>query len=824
MDLTNIVKEVATRCLSKYQNNKPKVKHRKSLFWNKECDKHKKQFKKSKRKLHHDPTDNINRNNFFIDKKNYRKCLRNAKLNWIENQVNKISEVEKSDPKLFWKTIRDLSEKNTVEENLISPKAWVQHFKNIFNSNTPQNNFSTYIKSVLTTIENSAINTFNTSLDKFITEDEISSIIDTSSNGKTPGIDSVSIEMIKCGKTVLLKPICKLFNLIFDSGSYPKCWNTDYIIPIHKSGTIHDPTNYRPVVISNTFYKIFSKILCNRLVSYFNEKNLWKPNQCGFKKGHRTEDNVFILQSLYDHYVTNKSNKLYLAFIDFRKFFDTINRKALLYKLLKYGVTGKTYNIIKSMYEDTNYHIRCNKGLTPAFRSLCGVKQGCCTSPILSNIFQNDLHDIFNLQCDPVEIGHINLNSLSFADDLILVSKTPSGLQNCLNSLYDYCEKWGLLINHDKSKVMVMSKGTITRNIPIFKFDKNILDVVQTYKYLGVMIYSNGKFSNAMYDRLSKAKRALFLVKRALYTTGCISVRVALSVFDKQILPILSYGSVIWSLPKRDIVNIDRLEYEKFHHSFCKNILGVSKKASNANCLGELGRFPISHTLWNNCLKFWLRMSHGCENKLLNALFTNDISDNSWCQKLKKLLYKNGLGNMWNNPENYNMKQASNIFITRLNDQYKQTWFDKQKGMAFGNKLLDLKDTYQYSRYLDIIKNIEIRKIFVKLRTGFNTLNSSLGRFKNKNGGNADTEKDCKNCNVLESVEHFLFECKNFTDIRIKYIHKIDKLCKGFINWNVNKKCISLLNFTFPENKERNDLEKTVCSFIKEMYSKRLSV
>ena len=82
-------------------------------------------------------------------------------------------------------------------------------------------------------------------------------------------------------------------------------------------------------------------------------------------------------------------------------------------------------------------------------------------------------------------------------------------------------------------------------------------------------------------------------------------------------------------------------------------------------------------------------MSHGCENKLLNALFANDISEYSWYQKLKKLLYKNGLGNMWNNRLNYNIKQASNIFITRLNDQYtsKQTWFDKQKGMAFGNKL-----------------------------------------------------------------------------------------------------------------------------------------
>ena len=112
---------------------------------------------------------------------------------------------------------------------MISPKAWVQHFKNIFNPNTPQNNFATYIKSVLTTIENSAFNIFNTTLDKFITEDEISSIIDTC--GKTPGMDSVSIEMIKCGKTVLLKPICrpKLFNLILDSGSFPKCWNTKVV-------------------------------------------------------------------------------------------------------------------------------------------------------------------------------------------------------------------------------------------------------------------------------------------------------------------------------------------------------------------------------------------------------------------------------------------------------------------------------------------------------------------------------------------------------------------------------------------------------------------
>ena len=52
-------------------------------------------------------------------------------------------------------------------------------------------------------------------------------------------------------------------------------------------------------------------------------------------------------------------------------------------------------------------------------------------------------------------------------------------------------------------------------------------------------------------------------------------------------------------------MNIDKLEYEKFHNSYCKNILGISKKSSNANVLGELGRFPLPHLLWSNNLKYW---------------------------------------------------------------------------------------------------------------------------------------------------------------------------------------------------------------------------
>ncbi len=66
-----------------------------------------------------------------------------------------------------------------------------------------------------------------------------------------------------------------------------------------------------------------------------SENDLWSPNQCGFKSDHRTADNLFILNALYQKYTVNMRQKLYLAFEDFRKFFDCLNRKFLLYKLFE---------------------------------------------------------------------------------------------------------------------------------------------------------------------------------------------------------------------------------------------------------------------------------------------------------------------------------------------------------------------------------------------------------------------------------------------------------------------------------------------------------
>ena len=99
---------------------------------------------------------------------------------------------------------------------------------------------------------------------------------------------------------------------------------------------------------------------------------------------------------------------------------------------------------------------------------------------------------------NPVNLSNITFNSLSFADDLVLLSTSQEGLQLCLDKLQAYCYKWGLSVNESKSKFMVFSKGII-KNASV-KFGNKYLELVTNYKYLGIILCANGTIKKAVDD------------------------------------------------------------------------------------------------------------------------------------------------------------------------------------------------------------------------------------------------------------------------------------------------------------------------------------
>ena len=191
----------------------------------------------------------------------------------------------------------------------------------------------------------------------------------------------------------------------------------------------------------------------------------------------------------------------------------------MFYKMIKLSITGNIYKSIKSMYKTCNYAIKINNMASKTFSSNTGVKQGCTLSPLLSNLYQNDLHDIFDDTCFPVKLGNMNINSLSWANDLVLFSTNKKGIQNCMDKLSKYCHKWDLTINSDKTKYITIGKPQ--------NFDLNFQGVsiakVTEYKYLGVIIHKSGKIKYAIEDRIKISNRAINMLRGALCTVklGC---------------------------------------------------------------------------------------------------------------------------------------------------------------------------------------------------------------------------------------------------------------------------------------------------------------
>ncbi len=113
------------------------------------------------------------------------------------------------------------------------------------------------------------------------------------------------------------------------------------------------------------------------------------------------------------------------------------------------------------MYNQNKCAVKIGQQRTDYFSQERGVRQGCCLSPTLFNIYINELADLLDQSDSPgLQLLHTEVKYLLYADDLIILSKTPEGLQNNLDILTKYCHDWNLEVNIQKTKIMIFQKKT----------------------------------------------------------------------------------------------------------------------------------------------------------------------------------------------------------------------------------------------------------------------------------------------------------------------------------------------------------------------------
>ena len=242
-----------------------------------------------------------------------------------------------------------------------------------------------------------------------------------------------------------------------------------------------------------------------------------------------------------------EKEKFYVCFIDFENAFDSVWHKGLFYKMQAAGINGNVLNLIKDIYGKTQCAIKRNNEITDFFKYSKGVRQGCPLSPVLFNLYINGIFDLINdNSTSDVYLKENNkVNGLMYADDLVLISRTKENLQHQIDKLGDFCQKWKLTINIKKTKSMVFNRGNNLINTT-FKIGGLTIENVKVFTYLGFTISAkNCSFQKTIDDLSVKASRAIFAIRSKLKLSQ-IPVKLAIKIFNAQIVPILLYGSEVW--------------------------------------------------------------------------------------------------------------------------------------------------------------------------------------------------------------------------------------------------------------------------------------
>ena len=166
--------------------------------------------------------------------------------------------------------------------------------------------------------------------------------------------------------------------------------------------------------------------------------NTLHKSQIGFLSNNPTADHIFTRQTLIDNYVHNHKEKIYACFVDFKKAFDLVWHVGFLHKLLQITVGDFFYNLINSLYFNSTYAIKIAHKQTRPFRCVRSVREGCILIPLLFNLYISDLPSAFEsaLWDHFVLLNGAKINSLFYADDLIILSRSKTGLQNCLDKFF----------------------------------------------------------------------------------------------------------------------------------------------------------------------------------------------------------------------------------------------------------------------------------------------------------------------------------------------------------------------------------------------------
>ena len=421
---------------------------------------------------------------------------------------------------------------------------------------------------------------------KQFTMKELEYQIKKSKSNSTPGFDSISNLIIK-----KLVNIHKWLLLIFETCRVtPTCipseWKSGHVKLLYKKGNGDDPGNWRPICLLTNIYKLFSAMISSRIhlhhkkLTKNKEQGIFSNCQRGFKpKIDGTMINTNILKAIFEKISYEKDNKKTgVTWIDFRNAFGSADHKVVFDFCKILNVPKYIRNIIENIYTGSFFQVEYEKNLWSDPITLeKGVKQGCCLSPTIFNMFLEPLLRWLKIGNAGVKINNNDkINILGYCDDIATVTEGLGETQILFNKIKAFGQAVGIDLKATKCATMLVSKRNkkkIEIENPQLQYEGEqvpVLNINDSYRFLGVELDTKLTYMNIRKNINSFLKKALLRLHESP-----LKGRQKIALLKQCVIPKLSFPLHAANLPITFIRKQD-----KTIRKYLRTWLGLNKGAA----------------------------------------------------------------------------------------------------------------------------------------------------------------------------------------------------------------------------------------------------
>jgi hypothetical protein len=424
-------------------------------------------------------------------------------------------------------------------------------------------------------------------LDASITPEEVKATLAKAGRGKAAGKDRSRNSMFKYGGEYMVELLTMLFNWLMETEITPTDWGHAVIFNLFKEGDPADLGNYRGIALISCLGKLYLALWASRLSRHMEPR--FSEEQGGFRPFRATADQIATADDLLVR--RRRAGKhTFLLSVDFRKAFDTVWRDGLWKRLWDVGVRGKAWRVIKGVYRDIRLSVLVDGEHTRLVPAAQGVRQGCPISPVLFDVFIDELVTMLKKKGLGLAFGDSDLAirkkvaALMYADDVVLMADSAEELQEMAAVVHEFCSKWRIEVNTTKSQVMVV-KPAGAEPVPfVWKIGGTKLKVVHKYKYLG-LIFSDDLSWEPHSRRVVKKVGATLARLGVLLSRRELPTALKSLVWNSVAGSVLNYGAEVWEPPTKKL----GLQLESLQHKAGVKILRLRKTSQREATRAVLG-------------------------------------------------------------------------------------------------------------------------------------------------------------------------------------------------------------------------------------------